>query len=248
MAKADAPDELEFEVQGQKFKLGDVRLFGKEVASQKAKLADEQKRAERVALEANDMLAALKIALDEAQKASAPKNEPAKTSDWTKNPLYEELVPVFQALEKQAKDANEIAVKTKKDLDNAQAVYAAERLRREWAEAGNSRPKEAKFEEVVKEVLMRGDKDSLGLPSLGRWLHDAGEGTRIETAVEEAVKKNNADWEQKMRMSSVSKPGGVSKFSTKKAGEPPIKKLDDLTSEVVANDPDILAAMNGETV
>lgn len=244
LGQADLKDDLEFELNGNKFKVGDLKGFRSSVESERTALQKQNKEAERMATEARDLLVALDTAMKEVQKQNAPTKKEEK-NDWRKNPLYEEILPVLDALESQVKESRTLASETKKALDNAQAIYAAERLRREWAEA-QDKPKEAKFEDVVKEVLGRGDKDSMGMPSLSRWLHDAGEGTRIQRAIDEAVKKNNTDWEQKVRMGAVQKPGSSTKFSTQKAGQPPIKNLTELTSDVVANDPDVMAAMSGE--
>ena len=244
LSQADLKDDLEFELNGNKFKVGDLKGFRSGVESERTALLNQKKEAEKLAKEAQDLLGALDTAMKEVQKQQAPTKKEEK-ADWRKNPLYEELLPVVDALETQTKQALGLAGDLKKSLDQSQAIYAAERLRREWAEA-QDKPKEAKFEDVVKEVLGRGDKDSFGMPSLSRWLHDAGEGTRIQRAVDEALKKSNADWEQKVRMGAVQKPGSSTKFSTQKAGAPPIKNLSELTSEVVAADPDVAAAMAGE--
>ena len=166
----------------------------------------------------------------------------SKGSDWKKNPLYDEIVPVFEALEAQARKALETSERLGKSLELSQATYAAERLRRQWAEA-KVKPKDKRFEDVVAEVINAKELDEFGLPTLEKYLYRSTEGDRIKAAQDEAVAAAKKDWEKAQHAASIPKPGG--KFQTRKSAEPPVKSLNDLTSDVVANDPDIQAAMEG---
>lgn len=239
-----ATEDMEFTgPDGVKVKLSEVRGFRSGVESERQAAATARKEAEKTALEAKSIFDALKAAQDEMNK-NTPKGDDgkAKGSDWRKNPLYDEIVPVFDALEAKATQAFERADKLTKSLELSQATYAAERLRRQWAEA-KDRPKDAKFEEVVQQVLTRKDVDDFGLPTLDKWLKEATEPTRMEAYANEKVAAAKKEWEKAAHAAAIPKPGG--KFQTRKSGEGPIKKLEELTSETVANDPDIQAAMEG---
>lgn len=243
LGQADLPGELTFkDDKGNEFKLSDLRAFGSGVSTEKEAAVRQRQEAERVGKEAQDMLAALEAAMGEVQKAKPKKEEANNARDWRKNPLYDEIVPVLEGYESQLKSVVQMANEVKKSLDMSQAIYATERLRRQWAEA-SLKPQNMKFEDAVKQVLERKDMDSMGLPTLERLLHDSTEPDRLKTAVDEAVKKARTEWEQTSRIASV-KPGSGTRFSTKKAGEPPIKKLDELTSEKVSQDPEIVELEN----
>jgi len=222
---------------GTVFRLGDVRTFKNGVESERSAAANARKEAEKTAKEAKEIFDALTAAREEMNKNTTKDDgKAAKGSDWRKNPLYDEIVPVFDALEAKATQAFERADKLSKSLELSQATYAAERLRREWAEA-KDRPKDAKFEEVVQQVLTRKDVDEFGLPTIGKWLKEATEPTRMEAYANEKIAAAKKEWEKAQHAANIPKPGG--KFQTRKSGEGPIKKIDELTSDIVANDPDI---------
>lgn len=241
IADAASADDLEFAgPDGVKFKLSDIRGFRGTVDTEAKALKAKQAEAERIAKEAEGILAALQAAQKEIEK-NAKKEEP-KGTDWRKNPLYEELVPVIEAVEQAAKTANENAATLKKSLDNSQAVYALERMRRQWAEA-KVKPKDKKFEEVVTEVLAAKELDGLGLPTLENYLYRTSEPDRMKVAVDEAIVNARKEWEKTQRAQNIPKPGATHiRAATKDA---PIKKLEELTSELVANDPDIVALNEG---
>jgi hypothetical protein len=163
IADAAAADDLEFAgPDGTKFKLADIRGFRSSVTAAENELKSKTANAERVAKEAETILASLQAAQKEIEK-NAPRKEEPKGSDWRKNPLYEELVPVIEAVEQAAKAARENSDALKKSLDQSQAIYALERMRRQWAEA-KVKPKDKKFEEVVAEVLGAKELDEMGFP------------------------------------------------------------------------------------
>lgn len=239
IADAASDDNLELSLaDGTKFKLSDVRGFRNGVESERQAAANARKDAEKTAREAKEIFDALSAAREEMNK-NTPKEDgkAAKGSDWKKNPLYDEIVPVFEALEAKMTQALESNTRISKSLELSQATYAAERLRREWAESAKDRPKDAKFEEVVQQVLTRKDVDDFGLPTIGKWLKEVTEPTRMEAYANEKIATAKKEWEKAQHAASIPKPGG--KFQTRKSGDGPIKKLDELTSEIVANDPDI---------
>jgi hypothetical protein len=242
LADAAADEGLEFTAaDGTKIKLGDIKGFRGVVETERQAAVRERTEAERVAKEAKNLFESLKAAAAEMEK-NTPKNDPpAKGKRWQDNPLYDEIVPVLEAAEQAAKEARDQAKAIKQSLDQSQAIYALERMRRQYAEA-KVKPKDKKFEEIVQEVIAAKELDELGLPTLERYLHRATEPDRMAEAIKEAVAKEKKEWEKAQHAASIPKPG---KFQTRKTGESPIKKLDELTSEVVANDPDIAAIMEG---
>ena len=243
IADAAADANLEFAApDGTKFKLSDVRGFRDSVETEKQAAAQARRDAEKTAKEAKDIFDALKAAQAEFDKQNAPPPD-KKGSDWRKNPLYDELVPVLEAAENAAKEARELAKATKAQLDQTSAIYALERMKREWAEA-KVKPAGKKFEEVVQEVIAAKEFDETGLPTLSKYLYRSTEGDRIKAATEEAVAAAKKEWEKTQRASDIPKPG---KFQTRKSADAPIKKLDELTSEVVANDQEIMDIAAGIT-
>jgi hypothetical protein len=241
---AASNDDLQFKMpDGTEFRLGDVRMFKKGKQSEEAALKAKREEAEKIATEADTILKSLQLAMKEAEKNKTPPNEP-KTPDWRKNPLYEDLLPVFDELTKTASEARAQAAEIKKSLDQSQAIYALERMRRQWAEA-KAKPKDKKFEEVVAEVLGAKELDEMGLPTLEKYLYRTSEPDRMKVAVEEAVGNARKEWEKTARAASIPKPGATHIRAAAK--DAPIKNLTELTSELVANDPDIVALNEGQT-
>src|ERR1700722_1086012 len=137
ISDAASDDNMELVLDdGTKYKLSDVRGFRNGVETERQAAASARKEAEKTAKEAKEIFDALSEAREEMNK-NTPKDDgkAAKGSDWKKNPLYDEIVPVFDALEAKATQAIELAGKLGKSLELSHATYAAERLRREWAEA-----------------------------------------------------------------------------------------------------------------
>jgi hypothetical protein len=128
-------------------------------------------------------------------------------------------------------------------LDQSQAIYALERMRRQWAEA-KVKPKDKKFEEVVTEVLAAKELDAMGLPTLENYLYRTSEPDRMKAAVDEAIATARKEWEKTARAASIPKPGMT---RTREKTEAPIKNLSELTSELVSNDADIVALNEGGT-
>jgi hypothetical protein len=238
IADAAAADDLAFTgPDGVTFKLSDIRGFRSSVDTETKAAAAQRKEAERVAGEAAQILTALQQAQKEMAANTKKPDEPGNAADWRKNPLYEDIVPVFDELAKNAKDALARSEEMKKSLDTSQAIYALERMRRQWAEAP-IKPKDKKFEEVVQEVLAAHELDNMGLPTVEKYLYRATEADRIKAAEEKAVAAARVDWDKQKKMDSIPKPAG--RFASQKgAKEAPIKNLSELTSEMVANDPDI---------
>jgi hypothetical protein len=244
IADAAAADDMEFVgADGVKVKLSEIRGFRSSVTAAENELKTKTANAERVAKEAETILTSLQAAMKEAEK-NAPRKEESKGSDWRKNPLYDELVPVIEAVEQAAKTARENSEALKKSLDQSQAIYALERMRRQWAEA-KVKPNGKKFEEVVTEVLTSKELDEMGLPTLEKYLYRVTEPDRMKAATNEAVANARKEWEKTQRAASIPKPGATHIRAAAK--DAPIKNLTELTSELVANDPDIVALNEGLT-
>jgi hypothetical protein len=246
ISDAAAADDLEFSLpDGSKYKLADLRGFRSGVETERQTAERARKEAERVAQEAKDLFNALKSAQEELAKQNTRTEPTQKGKRWQDNPLYDELVPVIEAAEKEAKDARALANAMKASLDQSQAIYALERMRREWAEA-KIKPKDKRFEEVVAEVIAAKELDDMGLPTLTKYLHRTSEPDRIKQATEEAVAAAKKEWEKAQRAADIPKPG---RFRTVKTDKPPISKIDDLNSEAIlkgiADDSDFAAAMEG---
>jgi hypothetical protein len=235
IADAAASDDLEFAgPDGMKVKLADLRGFRSSVETERQGAESARKNAEKTAKEAKDIFDALTAAQAEFKKQNEPPPS-TKKSDWKKNPLYDELVPVLEAAEAAANEARETANNLKKSLDQSQAIYALERMRRQWAES-KVKPSGKKFEEVVAEVIAAKEFDDLGLPTLDKYLYRTSEPDRIKVATDEAVAAAKKEWEKAQRASDIPRPG---KFQTVKPSDAPIKKIEDLTSAVVSQDPEI---------
>lgn len=248
IADAAAADNLEFAgPDGTKFTLADIRGFRSGTETERQTAVRMRQEAEKTAREAKDLFDALKAAQAELD-SNRTRNEPApKGKRWQDNPLYDELVPVIEAAEKEAKDARTLANAMKESLDKSQAIYALERMRRQYAEA-KVKPKDKKFEDIVAEVIAAKEVDELGLPTIEKYLHRASEPDRIQEAIKEAVAKERTEWEKKQRVSEIPKPG---RFRTEKKAEAPIKRIEDLNSEAVikamGEDPDFASSIEGAT-
>lgn len=257
LADAAAGDDLAFTgPDGITFKLADLRGFKKAVDGETATAKAKREEAEAAAMEAAKILDVLKKAKDEMNANASNKgkhDEPNKGNDWKADPLYAPLVPVFEAMEKQAKQSFELASALQKELARSSSFYMIERMRNEYNSAPESFRKATPFEKAVAAALANQEYDNFGegensvkMPTLRRRIHEGTEADRIEAAVQARVADEKKKWDEKQRLDSLPKPG---KFQTRgKSDKPPIAKLDELTSEVVANDPDILKAMEGPTV
>jgi len=236
---AQASDDLEISIGDSKIKASELKAFRTATDTERRQYETKHQEAERLAQEAKQVYDGLKTAQAEFDKRNAPPPDTSKDG-WRKNPLYEDLIPVIDAANAAAAESRALANSTKGEYDKMSAIYALERMRREWAET-TTKPKDKKFEEVVAEALQAKEVDAMGLPTISRALNRLTEPDRMEAYAAQKVADAQKEWEKKQRINEVAKPG---KFAVKgKGNEPPIKNLNDLTSELVANDPDIQAAM-----
>jgi hypothetical protein len=243
IADAASADDLAFTgPDGVTFKLSDIRGFRSGVDTETANAKKLRLEAEKNANEAATILATLQEAAKKMNENPSGVVKKDETPDWRKDPLYQPLLPVFDALEAKATAFADRAEKLAKTLEGSQAIYAVERLRRQWAEA-TVKPKDKAFEDVVKEIIAAKEVDEFGLPTMQRYLHRVTEPDRIKAAADTAVAAAKVEWDKQAKVAAIPKPG---QFRPRgKAAEAPIKNLGELTSEVIANDPDIAAAMEG---
>lgn len=268
LAQADLSNDLTFADLVSKLgdgakgiKLADLRTYGTSAAEEQRKLMEAEKaKAERIGKELSVLLDAVKQGIEDQKKLTPQKTDDDKTPAWRKNPLLEELAPVVDELEKMAKAANARAEASAKSLAQMSAFYAIERMRSEYNTAPESFRKANDFNKLVAEALGSGEVVSFGegdsaikMPTLSKRIHAGTEADRVAAAVAAAVEKNNAEWAQKSRMAQAGgKPASGTKFTTRKAGEPPVKNFAEMTSEKVmeaeAADPEFAKALAGEPI
>jgi hypothetical protein len=263
LAASNLNGDLEFaDAAGNKFKLSDLRGLSTGLDAEKARLTAEIEKNVKLAKDAEGFIAALDKAVKDANAKAAPAAAPDTKKDaWKKNPLYEEIVPVVEALEATMKQAQQTASSATAQLNRMSAFYGLERLRSEYDKAPESYRKAKKFEDAVAEAIRNKDVVSFGegdsrveMPTLSKLIQSGTEQDRIDAAVNAALAKQKADYDLASRMNAggAGKPGGSTKFSTRTAKEPPIKKLDDLTGDALmaeaAKDPNFARALDGEPV
>lgn len=255
-------DEMVFkDAAGNEFKIGDLRTFKAGQESEKKQMEAKRAEAERIGKELQGLLDAVKQGIEESKKTAPPKGEEGnKEPAWRKNPLLEELAPVVDELEKMAKAANARAEASAKSLAQMSAFYSLERMRNEYNSAPESFRKANDFNKLVAEALGSGEVVSFGegdgaikMPTLSKRIHAGTEADRTAAAIAAAIEKNNAEWAQKSKMAAAGgKPASGTKFTTRKASEPPVKNFAEMTSEKVmeaeAADPEFAKALAGETI
>lgn len=246
-------DTMELEVGGHKFTLGDIRKYRSErrdAVEKEIRLAEAKRQeAEKNAIEAATLLQQLQDAAKQTPKA--PEKKADGGYDFRTDPLFAPLVAHYdgqlqKALELAEKSAKE-AADLKKSLNETASVYAYERLQREYETAPQSFRDKYKFDELAKEVITAGEKDRFGLPTISRRVKELTEPDRIAEASAKAVADARKQWESE-QAAAAAKPGGAARFTNRKNTEPPVKRIEDITSDMVAGDPDVQAAMRGEPV
>jgi hypothetical protein len=249
---AASGDDLAFTgPDGVSIKLGDIRGFGKSASDSNRIAAMKLKQAEEAASEAQNILLSLKDAAKKMNDKPSGGRDEGTGDDWRKDLLYAPIIPVFDALAKQAKEALETSNALKAELARTSSFYMIERMRAEYNAAPESYRKAVSFDEAVKSALTNGDMDSYGegqsalrMPTLRKRIHEGTEADRLSAAVKTAVDAAKVEWDKTQKAAAVPKPTGAFRATVKKT-EGPIKKLDELTSDLIANDPDIIAAMEG---
>lgn len=236
-------DDVNF-VQGDlTMKLGDLREFRKAAEGEKQTAAAKRAEAEKLAREAATLLQSL----EEQAKAAAAKTpkEPTPGDDWRKDPFYQ---PVAQELEKVngiVEKINAALAAQQKSLDNASAIYALERMRNQFDRV-KDKVKGKTFEELAQQAIKEGSKDNYGLPTLDPIIEKLTEPDRMEEYATKKIEDARKKWEQEQAANMAGKPSSSSRFrNVKSDSKPPIAKIEDLNSEVVMNDPDVRAAMEG---
>jgi hypothetical protein len=242
---AQFADNLEFNDEKiGKVSLGELRNLRKMAEGEQQTAATKRAEAERLAAQAATLLASLQEQAEKGTKQQAA----APGDDWRKDPFYQPIVPELEKYNQVIEKLNKTVEAQQKALDNAQAIYALERMRGQYNALPESVRKANKFEELAKQAVSAGAKDSYGLPTLDPIVERLTEPDRIEAAKKEAVEAARKEWQQEQAVSATTKPGSQARFRNQKSEKPPISKIEELTSEVVMQDPDVRAAWEGTTV
>jgi hypothetical protein len=244
---AQLADNQEFtDPSGVKFSLGDLRSLSRMAEGEKQTAAQKRQEAERLAQQAATLLASLQ---EQADKAGKP---PAVNTgdDWRKDPFYQPVVGEIDKLVATINKLNETNAATQKALDNAQAIYALERMRGQFNALPEKVRNSQKFEELARQAVSQGAKDSYGLPTLDPIIEKLREPERLEAYAASKVAEERKKWEQEQAVAASGRPGSSAKFrNVKSDAKPPIAKIEDLNSEAVlkgiADDPEFRAAMEG---
>jgi len=233
-------DATEFEINGVKGTLGDLRSA--RGAAQKELTVAQSKRAEaeRLALQAAELMAQLSGVQPPAPKA------PEGAIDWRKDPLYSPLTADIDKALAAAAKAQEVAETAAKNLDQARSVYAYRTLQAEWNAAPESFRKANPFKDVASQALAAKELDELGMPTLSRRIREATEPDRISESNKVAVEAARKQWETEQAAAAAKPSATGGRFHTVKNAERPIQRIEDLNSEAIQNDPDIAAAIRGE--
>ena len=233
-------DATEFEINGVKGTLGDLRSA--RGAAQKELTVAQSKRAEaeRLALQAAELMAQL------SNQPAIPVKQPDGTIDWRKDPLYSPLTADIDKALAAAAKAQEVSETAARNLDQARSVYAYRTLQAEWNAAPESFRKANPFKDVASQALAAKEFDELGMPTLSRRIREATEPDRISESNKVAVEAARKQWETEQAAAAAKPSATGGRFNTVKNAEKPIARIEDLNSEAIANDPDIAAAIRGE--
>lgn len=234
-------DDLSFTQGDMTMKLGELRAFRKLADGEKQTAAAKRQEAEKLAREAATLLAGL----EEQAKKTNQNQPPPAGDDWRKDPFYQPVASEIDRLSGIIEKMNGALAAQQKAHDNATAIYALERLRNQWDRV-KDKLKGKTFEDLAKQAVAEGVKDNYGLPTLDPIIDRLMEPDRIKAAQDQAVQEARVKWEQEQAANMAGKPGSSARFRNIKGNDkPPISKIEDLTSEVVMNDPDVRAAMEG---
>ena len=247
LAQADLGDDFDIEVKGNKFKVGDLRGMSRAVDAEKRVMELKRREAEKLADDASQLLAGLNEAAAK-NKTVQQKTDANAGYDWKTDPLYAPVVSEIAAVMAEAKRAVDLAETQRKQLEQVSSIYAFERMRTEYERSGY---KDKSFEELAQEAIAAKQYDRFGLPTLGPSITRLTEPTRIKAAQDEAVKAARATWDAEQNAAAAAPGrGGAARITTHKAATaaPPNKRIEDITAEMVAADPDVQAAMRGESV
>jgi hypothetical protein len=221
-------------------KLGDLRAFRKLADGEKQTAAAKRAEAEKLARDAAALLQSLE---EQAKRVPQPKNE-GNEPDWRKDPFYQPVAAEIDKVNGIVEKINAALAAQQKSLDNASAIYALERMRNQFDRV-KDKVKGKSFEDLAKQAVAEGVKDNYGLPTLDPIIDRLMEPERIKAAQETAVQEARAKWEQEQAAANISKPGSSARFRNKSDSKPPVSRIEDITSEMVMNDPDVRAAMEG---
>jgi choline dehydrogenase-like flavoprotein len=242
IANAQIADTTEFtDASGVKFSVADLRSLSKMAEGEKQTAAQKRQEAERLASQAATLLASLQ---EQAEKATQ-KKEPVPGEDWRKDPFYQPVASELDKFNAVVEKLNTTIAAQQKALDNAQAIYALERMRSQYNAAPENIRKSMKFEDLAKQAVSEKHVDNYNLPTLEKIIEKATEPDRMNAFAAQKIEEAKKEWQKEQAVAQNAKPGSQARFRTQKSEKPPIAKIEDLNSEVVMNDPDVRAAFEG---
>jgi hypothetical protein len=242
IANAQIADTTEFtDASGVKFSVADLRSLSKMAEGEKQTAAQKRQEAERLAWQAATLLASL----EESEKAGKQKEPPAAGEDWRKDPFYQPVATELDKFNAIVEKLNQTMTAQQKALDNAQAIYALERMRSQYNAAPENIRKAMKFEDLAKQAVSEKHVDNYNLPTLEKIIEKATEPERMNAFAAQKIEEAKKEWQKEQAVAQNAKPGSQARFRIQKSEKPPIAKIEDLNSEVVMNDPDVRAAFEG---
>lgn len=237
-------DDVQFDFNGNKIPLKELRAMRGNFTREQQEIAAAKSQAEKTALEAATVLAQL---LDEKNKTQ--NSRPAPTAEeWEKDPIYAPILSKYNPLFDTLKTLTATLEAQKKESERIQAIYTIDRMRGEFNRRADKdgRVKGKTFEDLAKEAVNTKSVDSFGIPTIEPLIDRITEPDRREEYAATRIKEERKKWDDEQRAAGSAKPGSSARFRTQKSDKPPIAKIDDLTSDMVMNDPDVLAAMEGK--
>jgi hypothetical protein len=246
IANAQLNDTTEFtDASGVKFSLADLRSLSRMAEGEKQTAAQKRQEAEKLAAQAATLLQSLQ---EQAEKAGKPKEPAAGGEDWRKDPFYQPVASELDKFNAVVEKLNQTIAAQQKALDNAQAIYALERMRGQYNAAPESIRKAMKFEDLAKRAVSEKHVDGYNLPTLEKIIEKETEPERMKAYADQKIEEAKKEWQKEQAVAQNAKPGSQARFRTQKNAEkPPISKIEELTSDVVMNDPDVRAAFEGNT-
>lgn len=237
-------DDVQFDFNGNKIPLKELRAMRGNFAKEQQEISQAKAAAEKSALEAANVLAQL---LEEKGKTVTNKT-PAAPEEWENDPIYKPVLNKFNPIFDAIKNLTASIEAQKKTVEQAQAIYAIDRMRAEFNRKADKdgKVKGKSFQELAAEAVNTKTVDSFGVPTLEPLIDRMTEPDRREEYAATRIKEERKKWDDEQRAAGSSKPGSSARFRTQKSDKPPIAKIEELTSDMVMNDPDVLAAMEGK--
>lgn len=252
LASKDLADDAEFSIGDTKLKVRDLRAFNEVAAKSDEAAKARMSEAERMRRQAEELAQQAATLLAQLQETPAPEDQnKAKAFDWESDPILSPLKPILRPLIDGASAYEKKVAELGAALKQIQGIYALRELQRQWdGYQAQLKGKNVTFEQAVQETLRRKSVDNFGIPTLEPFVQELTAPDREAAARADERAKADAEWQKKLdaqkKASSMPKPAGASIHTAEKRGaQPPIKRIEELTSEVVANDDEIAKLVSG---